>query len=132
LTHHSILIAILTWFGGHTLYNRFFLHRRGLDQFPLPRCSAPKLSLGGNSDGERPARSWGFRRSQRGYNHLRTEPDEEDSLAAARFSLEDEDDEDDARALGGEVNAWRGHTPRRSSDDGDRPRVGAHQGLVDL
>lgn len=122
-----MLIAILTWFGGHTLYNRFFLQRRGLDQFPIPRC-APKLHLG-SGDSERPARRWGFRRSQRsGYNHLRTEPDEEDSLAAARFSLEDED-EDDASALGGEINAWRGQ--RRSGEDVE-PRVGAHQGLVDL
>lgn len=134
----SIGIAILTWFVGQTLYNRFHLGRRGMAQFPIPgfSCGCPASN---NNTEQPPRRGWGLnrgRRSQRGYNHLATEPDEEDSLAAARFSLTDDEDEDDARALGGEVDAWRGTGYRRSQElgamGGDGERVGAHQGLVNL
>lgn len=139
LTATSIAIAVLTWFGGHTLYNRFFLGRRGLEQFPFPSCECrkPKVQLQSTQE-ERPRASrWAWkRRSQRsGYSHLPTEHDEEEALAS-RFSLadDDDDDHDDARALGGEVDAWRGHGHggARSSEENGESRVGVHQGLVNL
>lgn len=140
----SVFIAILTWFGGHTLYNRFKLGRRGMEQFPLPSCHMPAVRLPGRNSGESNSApsgprwgGWG-RRSRRngGYNHLRAdEPHEEDGLAG-RFSLEDDDDDDDdARALGGDTHAWRappaamGASPRVSDD---RQRPGVNQGLVDI
>lgn len=131
----------MSWFAGQTLYNRLKLGRRGMDQFPIPRLHKPSVQLPsfrGPGDGE-PRPRWGVfkRRSQRnGYNHLRQDPDEEDRLAAARFSLDDDEEND----VGAEVNAWR--TPDvsgRASDDSQgapgaqRPSgVGVHQGLVDL
>lgn len=146
----SIAVAVLTWFGGHSLYNRFYLGRRGLDQFPLPRFSAPKLSLPSvvNRSTAAPAappRRWSLfkgRRSQRnGYSQVRADDGgEEDRLAGARFSLDDSDDEyqyddQDARAINSELNAWR-TSPRQSSErtNGGRqePTVGVHQGLVDI
>ncbi|KAL1410371.1 hypothetical protein Q8F55_004379 [Vanrija albida] len=145
-----IAVAVLTWFGGHSLYNRFYLGRRGLDQFPLPRFSAPKLSLptvGGaranSAAAPAPRPRWSLfkRRSQRaGYSHVRADDGgEEDRLAGARFSLDDTDDEyqyddQDARAINSEMNAWR-TSPRQSSErTGQRqePTVGVHQGLVDI
>lgn len=145
LADSSVLVAILTWFGGVTLYNRFYLKRRGMEQFPIPRFSRlPGVRLPqpvSSSDGSaQPRRSWSApwkRRSQRaGYNHLRQDPHEEEHLAA-RFSLDDEDDdEDDARVLGGEMEAWRrsgeeeSRLPASSSSNGDV--VGVHQGLVRL
>lgn len=137
----SILVALLTWFGGHTLYNRFYLGRRGIEQFPVPRCSRPpgvRLPQPvSSSDGSAQPRRWSApwkRRSQRaGYNHIRQNPNEEDHLAA-RFSLDDDEDEDDAHVLGGEMEAWR----RSADDEAHRPpvsngeTVGVHQGLVRL
>jgi cation-dependent mannose-6-phosphate receptor len=137
-----LLIAVLTWFLGHTLYNRFFLKLRGRDQFPIP--SVPSLhlpsmpSLGKSGSAASAAKpNWGWqRRSQRaGYGHVRAEEDDEEEGFAGRFSLEDEDEdaEDltgqglDARALGGNAGVWR-DTPAREEEG----RVGVHQGLVDI
>lgn len=146
MADHSVVIAILTWFGGHTLYNRFYLKKRGLEVFPIPRCHRPPgVHLPqpiSSSDGSAqvPRRSWSApwkRRSQRaGYNHLRQDPNEEDHLAA-RFSLDDDDvDEDDARVLGGEMEAWRRsgdeETSRPSASASNGETVGVHQGLVRL
>lgn len=137
----SLAVALVSWFAGQTLYNRFKLGRRGMDQFPIPRLHKPSVQLpsfhgNGDEGGSRRPR-WGVfkRRSQRnGYNHLRQDPDEEDRLAASRFSLDDDDEND----VGAEVNAWRTpDVPSRSSDDSQRAQrpsgtVGVHQGLVDL
>lgn len=79
------------------------------------------------------------RRSERaGYNHIRAdEPDEEDHLAN-RFSLEDDDDHEDARVLGGEMEAWRRSgdeeeaNPRPAFGGGSSSAPGVHQGLVRL
>lgn len=128
----------MSWFAGQTLYNRFKLGRRGMDQFPIPHFHKPSVQLpsfrGHGEEGGAPRPRWGVfkRRSQRnGYNHLRQDPDEEDRLAASRFSLDDDEEAD----VGAEVNAWR--TPDvsgRASDENQRPSgsVGVHQGLVDL
>lgn len=134
----SLAVALISWFVGQTLYNRLKRGRRGLDQFPIPRFSKSSVQLpsfrGHAEEGAQRPR-WGVfkRRSQRnGYNHLRQDPDEEDHLAASRFSLDDDEEND----VGAEVNAWR--TPdtggNRASDDSQRPSgtVGVHQGLVDL
>ncbi|KAK4687626.1 cation-dependent mannose-6-phosphate receptor, partial [Tremellales sp. Uapishka_1] len=135
-----LAIAILTWFGGHTLYNRYYLRLRGREQFPFPSLSAPSLSLPSlpfrrkDASAARPA--WGFRRSQRsGYNHVRAEENDEETGFAGRFSLDDGEDEDeedltgmeDARALGG--NVWSERTGGQGTGGA---KVGVHQGLVDI
>ncbi|BEI97628.1 hypothetical protein CcaverHIS631_0212170 [Cutaneotrichosporon cavernicola] len=135
-----VAVAILTWFGGHTLYNRFYLKRSGMDIFPFPKCHRPPgvrlpQPISSSDGSAQPRRSWSApwkRRSQRaGYNHLRQDPNEEDHLAA-RFSIDDDDDDDDARVLGGEMEAWRQsgeEEAARLSSASDRETVGLHQGL---
>lgn len=80
------------------------------------------------------------RRSQRnGYTGVRADEYEEEGFAN-RFSLDDdEDDEDltgggneDARVLGGEADAWRGASGNGADRNGQQGKVGVHQGLVDL
>jgi cation-dependent mannose-6-phosphate receptor len=120
--HPSVIIAILTWFGGHTLYNRFYLKKSGMDVFPIPKCHRPPgvrlpQPISSSDGSAQPRRSWSApwkRRSQRaGYNHLRQDPNEEDHLAA-RFSIDDEDEDEDARVLGGVgMRRLRGHRRRR-------------------
>jgi cation-dependent mannose-6-phosphate receptor len=135
------LIAILTWFGGYTLYNRFFLKKRGLEQFPIPRFSMPSLSLPSFKKSSEPSRPrWGFgRRSQRGGGYTAMNQDETEHFAG-RFSLSSEDEDEDhredltgggedARVLGGEAREWRG---QRRSQEREEGRVGVHQGLVDV
>jgi cation-dependent mannose-6-phosphate receptor len=167
LTCPSFLIAFLTWFFGHTLYNRFYLKRRGLAQFPLPSFTLPKLSAGSirnpftRAEPSRPRFGFG-RRSRAGYANVRADEgyDEEDGFAG-RFSLEDDEDAEDLTgegvqvganaALGEETDAWRGagaagvgratngttvgggggggHGHGHGSG---KPKLGAHQGLVDI
>ncbi|ORY27462.1 mannose-6-phosphate receptor binding domain-containing protein [Naematelia encephala] len=138
-----LFIAFLTWFGGHTIYNRFYLKRRGLDQFPIPKISLPSApALSFRSDGQstipKPGGFWKRRSQRNGYTNIRADDNDEHEGFAGRFSLE-EDDEDaedltgggvDARALGGETHAWRG-TARGDSQQG-HASVGVHQGLVDV
>jgi cation-dependent mannose-6-phosphate receptor len=108
-----------------------------MDQFPVPSVSAPKLPKLGRGDNSGP-KPWSFgRRSQRGYSGLRSdEHAQENESFAGRFSLDDDEDEDltgtgaeDARALGGETDAWRG---QRSNGTEGQSKVGVHQGLVDV
>ena len=140
LANERLFIAILTWFAGHTLYNRFYLERRGLSQFPLPQ-SLPKLKLPSfqkSSSGEPSRPSWGFgRRSQRGGAYSAMNTDESQGFAA-RYSLDSDDDDEhedltgggeDARVLGGEAREWRGEARRDGPSGGS---VGVHQGLVDV
>jgi cation-dependent mannose-6-phosphate receptor len=142
--HPSVIIAILTWFGGHTLYNRFYLKKSGMDVFPIPKCHRPPgvrlpQPISSSDGSAQPRRSWSApwkRRSQRaGYNHLRQDPNEEDHLAA-RFSIDDEDEDEDARVLGGEMEAWRRsgdeEAARPSASTSNGETVGVHQGLVRL
>ncbi|GFZ42625.1 hypothetical protein JCM24511_00342 [Saitozyma sp. JCM 24511] len=156
------LIAFLTWFFGHTLYNRFYLKRRGLAQFPLPSFTFPKLSAGSirnpftRAEPSRPRFGFG-RRSRAGYANVRADEgyDEEDGFAG-RFSLEDDEDAEDLTgegvqvganaALGEETDAWRGAaapggmgratngtTVGGGGGHGSgKPKLGAHQGLVDI
>lgn len=143
-TDRSVFVAILTWFGGHTIYNRFVLGRRGLDQLPLSRCTRPpgvRLPHPATSDQTPPRRGrWNVfqRRSQRaGYNHVRADEHDEEDHLAARFSLDDDDDHDDAQVLGGEMEAWRrsddDQAPARPSYGGNSSSApGVHQGLVRL
>ncbi|CAK9785766.1 mannose 6-phosphate receptor domain-containing protein [Cutaneotrichosporon oleaginosum] len=137
-----VVVAILTWFGGHTLYNRFYLKRRGMDVFPIPKCHRPPgvhlpQPISSSDGSAQPRRSWSApwkRRSQRaGYNHLRQDPNEEDHLAA-RFSIDDDEDEDDAHVLGGEMQAWRqgGDVEVSRTSTSNEETVGVHQGLVRL
>ncbi|KAL7419739.1 hypothetical protein Q5752_005655 [Cryptotrichosporon argae] len=132
-----VAIAFFTWFLGHTLYNRLYLQRRGLSQFPLPALPSLALPSFRRSDAQpRTGPSWGsWRRSARrtrGYNTVSALENDEEEGFAARFSLDDEDEQgmEDARALGGEVDAWRGQaTPAAAAEGG---KVGTHQGLVDI
>jgi len=131
-----LLIAVLTWFMGHTLYNRLYLKRTGLSQFPIPQ-SLPSLPFMGKSESSPSKPRWGFgRRSQRnGYQGIRADEHDEEEHFAGRFSLDDDDEEDltggaeDARALGGEANAWRGQTQGGSQS---HPTLGVHRGLEHL
>ncbi len=150
----SLAIAFFTWFGAHTLYNRYYLKLRGASQFPIPTFPSIRLPSffqrspntqngfgGGSSSTTNSKPGWGSwrRRSQRssGYNAIRADEVDEEEGFAARFSLDDEDEEglEDARALGNETNAWRGHTavggPAAQSDT-QEGAVGVHQGLVQI
>jgi cation-dependent mannose-6-phosphate receptor len=125
-----LLIAFITWFGGHTLYNRFHLKRRGLEQFPIPRStiSLPKSPFNRSDTG----RSF-WRRSQRpGYSNVRAEEyDGEEDGFAGRFSLEDDDEDAEdltGQGLGAERDAWRG----AQGGNVQQGKVGVHQGLVDV
>ncbi|KAK8861528.1 hypothetical protein IAR55_002350 [Kwoniella newhampshirensis] len=140
-----LFIAILTWFGGVTLYNRFYLHKRGLSQFPIPSLHMPSVALptfgskttSDNGTSKPGWGSWRRRSARSGYSSIRaeaTEDDEEEGFAG-RFSLED-DDEDAEDLTGGETDAWRNHganakgkIPGLASGTGT---VGVHQGLVDI
>ncbi|OCF42427.1 hypothetical protein I317_03802 [Kwoniella heveanensis CBS 569] len=130
-----LAIAIFTWFGGHTIYNRFYLKRRGLAQFPMPSLSFPRVKLptmpsssgrAANKSSQKPGwGSWGRRsqRSHNGYSNIRADEDDEEEGFAGRFSLEDDDEDAEdltglgnghsnasgsaADGLGSETNAWR-------------------------
>ncbi|WWD16563.1 hypothetical protein CI109_100990 [Kwoniella shandongensis] len=141
-----LFIAILTWFGGLTLYNRLYLKKRGLSQFPIPSFHLPSISLpgtksssatgNGTSSGQPRWGSWG-RRSNRsgagGYSSIRAEAaeDDEEEGFAGRFSLED-DDEDAEDLTGGETDAWRSHGHANGAKAKGNGSVGVHQGLVDI
>jgi cation-dependent mannose-6-phosphate receptor len=142
-----LFIAILTWFLGHTLYNRFFLQRRGRDILPLPSFSKLKLpSLpsrsGSSGSGSQSGPKWGsWRRSARsGYSGIRAEEGDEHEGFAGRFSLDDDDEDlDDGpdEILGEDRDAWRdipGRTGGDASSNGGKGkgRVGVHQGLTDV
>lgn len=117
-----LLIAILSLLIGATIYNRFILGLRGFDQLPRPSFSLPSLSnpfkrpqevgLPTTSD-TGASKSWFSWRRPRsrfaGYNHIRAEEDEEeDALTDGRFSLEEDEAEEDARALpGSDPTIWR-------------------------
>ncbi|WWC87820.1 uncharacterized protein L201_002712 [Kwoniella dendrophila CBS 6074] len=149
-----LAIAIFTWFGGHTLYNRFYLKRTGLSQFPLPSSlSLPKIKLpsigkssqSGSGSGSGSGPKWGSwrRRSHRsnGYIGIRADEDDEEEGFAARFSLDDDDLDNDAEdltstnGLGNETNAWRNQSNGgvATGDVNNKGKnVPLHQGLVDI
>jgi len=148
----SVLIAFLTWFFGHTLYNRFYLKRAGSEIFPFPslkKWSLPKPRIPGfGKSDSAPKRGFGWNsRRSGGYSNIRADDHDEEEQFASRFSLED-DDEDAAdlspsivgsRVLGEEANAWRGERSNGTGtggigtgSTGKQPKLGAHQGLVDI
>ncbi|WVR03836.1 hypothetical protein IAU60_000833 [Kwoniella sp. DSM 27419] len=142
-----LAIAIFTWFGGHTLYNRFYLQRRGMSQFPLPSLRLPSVALPSMArSGGQPKPSWGSwrRRSDRsGYSNIRADEHDEEESFAGRFSLEDDDEDAEdltgtAAGLGAETNAWRRSGNINGSGNGSAgvgqngKSVGVHQGLVDI
>jgi cation-dependent mannose-6-phosphate receptor len=100
-TDDSLLIAIVAYLVAGTLYNRFALGLRGMDQ--IPRISF--FSFSDTMDflkritescrgGSRPRQwgSWGERNRYSGFGRLAAE--EEESIAHGRFSLEDEDEDE--------------------------------------
>lgn len=102
-THHYyfafavfLVIVLLTWFGGLTLYNRLYLKRRGLSQFPLPTFDYQSISIPSRNSNEQPGPNWdpSRRRSNRsgGYGHVRAEGHDGEERFAARYSLEEERD----------------------------------------
>lgn len=117
------MIAIFTWFAGHTLYNFYFLKLRGREAFPLPSLSLSSVtscfsrrkqsvSLGGASGGSTFGRGGGGFWKRRSRQHAGYGPvhanDEETENFAVRFSLDDDEDiDEDARALGGDTGAWQ-------------------------
>ena len=141
-----LFIAVLTWFLGHTLYNRFFLQRRGRDILPLPSFSGLRLpslpSRSGSANQTGP--KWGsWRRSSRSwYDGIRAEEGDENEGFASRFSLDDDDEDLDGpdEILGEDRDAWRDIPGRTGGDASDatggngkgKGRVGVHQGLTDV
>jgi cation-dependent mannose-6-phosphate receptor len=139
----------LTWFLGHTLYNRFFLQRRGKDILPLPNLSKFKLpsipSRGSGSGQSQSGPKWGsWRRSQgsgNGYSGIRAEENDENEGFAGRFSLDDDDELDEGpdEILDEDRDAWR-DIPGRSTGGGadtngngkGKGKVGVHQGLTNV
>jgi hypothetical protein len=144
---YRLFIAILTWFLGHTLYNRFFLQRRGKDILPLPNFSKfklPSLPSRSSSTGQSGPKWGSWRRSARsGYSGIRAEEGDEHEGFAGRFSLDDDDEDlDDGpdEILGEDRDAWR-DIPGRTDTSGTgagggngkgKGRVGVHQGLTDV
>ncbi|WVN85701.1 uncharacterized protein L203_100851 [Cryptococcus depauperatus CBS 7841] len=135
-----LAIAILTWFGGLTLYNRFVLKRRGLSQFPVPSFHFPSISLKSSLSSESSKPRWGSwrrRSNQAGYNHIRADDNDEEDGFAGRFSLEesDEDAEDLTAAGVGDASVWRSHQQDQQREGGHnkgKAKVGAHEGLVNI
>lgn len=146
LTQNRLFIAVLTWFLGHTLYNRFFLQRRGKDILPLPSFSKlklPSLPSRSGSTGQTGPKWGSWRRSSRsGYSGIRAEEGDENEGFAGRFSLDDDDEDLDGpdEILGEDRDAWRdipGRTGGDASSGGNgngkgKGRVGVHQGLTDV
>lgn len=138
MTTYSLAVAFVTWLGGHTLYNRFYLNRRGFDQFPIPSFHIPSMpSFSRSSDGSGPSKPrWGRWSQRSGYSGIRADENDEDEGFAGRFSLEDDDgDAEDLTgrnvgALGEEANAWRGAPGQANGVQ--QAKVGVHQGLVDV
>jgi len=138
LRNHSLAIAFFTWLGGQTLYNRFYLKRRGRDQFPFSSLHLPGFSRSGHTGPSLPGLGSFRRRSQRaGYSGIRAEENDEDEGFARRFSLEEDDEDAEdltgqrVGALGEEANAWRG-APNGQANGVQQGKVGVHQGLVDV
>lgn len=149
----SLLIAFLTWFLGHTLYNRFFLKRHGREIFPFPNFGGLKLPTtlsGSKGTGNKSGPKWGsWRRSDRsrsGYSNVRADEHEHDEQEgfAGRFSLEDDEFDEDERELSGsglgeDRDAWR-DIPGRADDSAHdqvsngkgKGKVGVHQGLTQV
>ncbi|WVQ83617.1 hypothetical protein IAT38_005758 [Cryptococcus sp. DSM 104549] len=137
-----LAIAFFTWFGGHTIYNRFYLNRRGLSQFPIPSLPSwhiPSLSLGRSNDTSQPSGprwgGWRRRSARSGYSGVRADDNDEEEGFAGRFSLEesDEDAEDlTGSGVAGEQNAWRSHRGQQGAGEAGKGTVGVHQGLVDI
>ncbi|EIW66804.1 hypothetical protein M231_01432 [Tremella mesenterica] len=128
-----LLIAIMTWFLGHTLYNRLYLKRRGLDQFPIPSLpSLPHIRLPFQRKEADPGPSWGSWRRHGQYTSLHAEDHDETEGLAGRFSIDDEDERDGAQdahpLVEEEADAWRSG-PKTVKQGG---AVGVHQGLVDV
>ena len=142
----------MTWFLGHTLYNRFFLKRRGRDIFPIPNflsnLRVPSLpSRPGSGTSGQSGPKWGsWRRSagsRSGYSNIRADEHDHDEQEgfAGRFSLDDDELEEEERGqsgLGEDRDAWRDIPGRAddglaSSDEQTRKgkgKVGVHQGLT--
>jgi cation-dependent mannose-6-phosphate receptor len=106
--HHSIAITSIIYLLFHTLYNRFILGYRGWDQLPhpsIPSFQFPSMNFFQQS---RSSPSWGsWRRG--GYGHVgAVDPDDDEGQGfAGRFSLEDDEADQDARALAGDPSVWR-------------------------
>lgn len=139
-------MAIVAYFLGLTIYNIFSLGLKGVDAIPrpslpsFPSFSLPSFSTLFSRDPRRPAGPsfWRGGRNRgaggNGYGHIRTYEDEEEDGFAGRFSLDDEDEDEEggnARALGGDV--WR-DVPARGVGNQQRPKTNTSTqgGLVNL
>jgi cation-dependent mannose-6-phosphate receptor len=118
----SMMIGLFSTFAGITMYNRFVLGLKGWDQ--LPRPSLPHLDLSGlRRLFRRDAHAgpgWGSWNTSGGYGHVRAEDNDEEEGFAGRFSLADDEDDEDARALAGDPAVWR------NDESTDRANVGGN------
>ncbi|KAI5454738.1 hypothetical protein NCC49_003624 [Naganishia albida] len=126
-----LMIGAFTTFAGITMYNRFVLGLKGWDQ--LPRPTLPHLHWSGlRGLFRRDAPSgpgWGSWNRSGGYGHVRAEDNDEEEGFAGRFSLADDDDDEDARALSGDPAVWRNAEPAKQ---GHSNVNGGGRGLVNL
>jgi cation-dependent mannose-6-phosphate receptor len=125
------MIGAFASFAGVTMYNRFVLGLKGWDQ--LPRPSAPHFDLSGlRRLFRRDAQSgpgWGSWNRSGGYGHVRAEEDDEEEGFAGRFSLADDEEDEDARALAGDPAVWRSAQPGKQGNISNGRGSG---GLVNL
>lgn len=117
-----MMIGLFSTFAGITMYNRFVLGLKGWDQ--LPRPSLPHFDLSGlRRLFRRDAHAgpgWGSWNRSGGYGHVRAEDNDEEEGFAGRFSLADDEDDEDARALAGDPAVWR------NDESTDRANVGGN------
>lgn len=115
----SLFIAGLAYLVFSTCYNRFVLGYRGWDQ--LPQLPWPSLQLPNIRSlfrrEPRSGPSWGsWRRGGYGQVGAVDPDDDEDQHLAGRFSLDDDEEGDqDARALAGDPSVWRDARPANAS-----------------
>lgn len=128
------MIGAFTTFAGITMYNRFVLGLKGWDQ--LPRPSLPHFHWSGlRGLFRRDTQSgpgWGSWNRSGGYGHVRAEDNDEEEGFAGRFSLADDDDDEDARALAGDPAVWRNASPAQQGNATSNGGGRGSGGLVNL
>lgn len=82
-----------------------------MPSFKNPFKRSGNVGLGAGSASGSTGRSWNpWRRNHSrfaGYNHIRADDNDEEDHLAGRFSLEDDEIEEDARDLANDASQWR-------------------------
>ncbi|KAJ9101946.1 hypothetical protein QFC19_005027 [Naganishia cerealis] len=130
----SLMIGLFSTCAGLIMYNRFVLGLKGWDQ--LPRPSFPHFDLSGlrrlSGRDAHAGPGWGSWNRSGGYGHVRAEDNDEEEGFAGRFSLADDEDDEDARALAGDPAVWRNADSAEQDDVGNHGNSGRYGGRVNL